>query len=197
MNDMNIGQETTKTIKSKERKTRIVGTQEMMNVTTGEIIDCNVVTVEERDFNFQKLWMGHILEAIDEIGNAKMKVLMYLINKREKANNMLAKTIKEIAKETGISEKTIIETLKILEQHKIIKRKTGVVILNPDVIFKGGPNKRLNVLLQYHNLDENQESETIISFQEEAEKRKNKKTTEEIIKRKAELLAELAELEES
>ena len=126
-----------------------------------------------------------------------MKVLLYLINKREKANNMLAKTIKEIAKETGISEKTIIETLKILEEHKIIKRKTGVVILNPDVIFKGGPNKRLNVLLQYHNLDENQENETIISFQEEAEKRKNKKTTEEIIKRKAELLAELAELEES
>lgn len=49
------------------RKTKIIGTQQYINRDTGEIIDCQVMEIEERDANFQKFWIGHILAAVDEI----------------------------------------------------------------------------------------------------------------------------------
>lgn len=187
-------QETIKRVRSVARRTRLVGTQDMINATTGEIVECNIVQMEEKDFNFQKLWLGHILEAIDEIGNAKMKVLMYLLNKRDKGNNAVIRTAEGIARDVGVSRQTVGETLKILEQHGIIKRVTGAVYLNPDVIFKGGKDKRLNVLLQYRELDEDDEQDE--PLQEQAHAIKQNKTPKYLKKRKARLLAELAELEE-
>ncbi len=188
-------QETIKRVRSVARRTRLVGTQDMINATTGEIVECNIVQMEEKDFNFQKLWLGHILEAIDEIGNAKMKVLMYLLNKRDKGNNAVIRTAEGIAHDVGVSRQTVGETLKILEQHGIIKRVTGAVYLNPDVIFKGGKDKRLNVLLQYRELDDDDEQDEPLQEQDHEMKQKN--TPEYLKKRKARLLAELAELEES
>lgn len=187
-------QQTIKRVRSVARRTRLVGTQDMINATTGEIVECNIVQMEEKDFNFQKLWLGHILEAIDEIGNAKMKVLMYLLNKRDKGNNAVIRTAEGIAHDVGVSRQTVGETLKILEQHGIIKRVTGAVYLNPDVIFKGGKDKRLNVLLQYRELDDDDEQDE--PLQEQAHEMKQKNTPEYLKKRKARLLAELAELEE-
>lgn len=191
--------QTTKITKSTEsvkrpQRTTVIGTKDYVDAETGVVETFNVITTSEKDFNFQKLWLGHILEAIQEIGNAKMQVLMYLINNREKANNMIVKTTQEIAELTGISKKTVIETLKILEQHKIIKRKTGVVVLNPDVIFKGSPQKRMSILLQYHSL--NDEDEKLTPAQMRELKCKEQKNQEQILKRKAELLKELEELQE-
>ncbi|WP_181280727.1 replication/maintenance protein RepL [Aphanothece hegewaldii] len=51
-----------------------------------------------------------------------------------------------------MSKATVVRTLQALEKHNIVKRKTGVVMLNPNVIFKGGYGKRMNVLMRYHSL---------------------------------------------
>ncbi len=141
--------------KTTSRKTKILGTQQYVNSTTGEVIDCQVMEVEERDANFQKFWLGHVLAAVDELSNAKMKILFYIFSNVDYSNNILPKTIAEIVEETGISNKTIIETLKILHQYDIIRRKTGIIFLNPNVLFKGGINKRQAVLIKYGELDRN------------------------------------------
>lgn len=139
---------------STTRKGRIAGVQEYTNNATGEVKEFNVLSVEDCDANFQKVWLSHILMAIDEIGNAKMQILTYLLKERYPGNNTLTKTVREIAKATGISTPTITRTLRSLEEHKIIKRKTGVIILNPDVIFKGQHKHRMNILIEYHHFGE-------------------------------------------
>jgi len=35
-----------------------------------------------------------------------------------------------------------VETLKILEKYDIIRRRTGAILLNPDIMFKGGVGKK-------------------------------------------------------
>lgn len=137
------------------RKTKIIGTQQYINSSTGEIVDCQVMEIEERDANFQKFWLGHVLAAVDELSNAKMKILFYIFNNVDYSNNMLLKTIAQIVEETGISNKTVIETLKILQQHDIIRRKIGIIFLNPDVLFKGGIGKRHAVLIKYSEWESN------------------------------------------
>ncbi|NJM90348.1 MAG: replication/maintenance protein [Hydrococcus sp. RU_2_2] len=151
------------------RKTKIIGTQQYINRDTGEIIDCQVMEIEERDANFQKFWIGHILAAVDELSNAKMKLVFYIIKNMDYSNNTLIKTIQEIINETGFSKMTVVETLKVLEKYDIIRRKTGVIFLNPNVLFKGGTNKRRAVLIKYNDL-KNQPELPFKDEQEENEK---------------------------
>ena len=57
---------------------RLVGQDVWINQRTGEIIEAQTLTKKVKgdvDVGFEKLWVGHILEAVDEVGNAKMKVL--------------------------------------------------------------------------------------------------------------------------
>lgn len=131
------------------KKTKIVGTQKYLNQDTGEIIECQVMEIEERDANFQKFWLSHIMSAIDELSNAKMKLVFYIFENINPATNILLKTIDEMAQETKISQRTIIDTLKILQKHDIISRKIGAIILNPNVLFKGDTNKRRAILTFY------------------------------------------------
>jgi DNA-binding transcriptional regulator YhcF (GntR family) len=141
------------------KKIRVIGTKQFINAETNEVEDFNVISQEEQDFNFDKFWITQIMFAIDEFGSQKMKLLLYLITNRERANNTVLKTVSEMAKETNINKNTIVTTLKILEKHKIIRRKTGVIFISPEVIFKGGHNKRMNVLIQYRAVSQNEQSE--------------------------------------
>lgn len=139
---------------------RVVGTQQYLNTTTGEIEEFQVVEIEERDANFQKIWVGHILSAIDEISNAKMKLLFFLIQEAVRLENIIPMTADEISQKSGVSKATVVRTLQALEKHNIVKRKTGIVMLNPNVIFKGGYGKRMNVLMRYHSLFEEEQTES-------------------------------------
>lgn len=134
------------------KKTKVIGRQELVNNTTGEIIECEVVEFEDRDANFEKIWLGHVLSAIEEIGTAKIKVLSWLIKNKSPADNCVIATQEKIADYCNVSRQTVNATLKALEHHEIIRKHNdvkGVYMLNPNVIFKGTHNKRINVLLKY------------------------------------------------
>jgi DNA-binding Lrp family transcriptional regulator len=164
-------------MKSTTKKTKVVGTTEYINTSTGEIEEMQIIRLEDKDFNFEKIWLAQILSAIDEISNQKMRLLTHLLKIRERSNNAVIRTIREITKETGISHATVANTLKVLEQHGIIKRKVGVIFISPDVIFKGGYNNRMRIMFEYQKIgkEERQPDENIIEFpngsDEEAERR--------------------------
>lgn len=140
---------------------KVVGTSEYINRETGELEEFQVISIEERDAHFQKLWLSHVLEAVDEMGNAKMRIMLHLIAKRHPATNMLVQTYAEIAKETDTSIRTVTSTIQNLIKHDIIRKKQGtkgVLFLNPDVVFKGTRNGRLKVLIEYQEW-KNEENE--------------------------------------
>lgn len=153
------------------KKTKVIGKQELLNRTTGEVIECDVVEFEDRDANFEKIWLGHVLSAIEEIGTAKIKVLSYLMKHKSPADNTVIATQESIAEKCGVSRQTVHATLRALEKHEIISKHKdvkGVYMLNPNVIFKGTRGKRMNILLTYreqyqHELfaNENEEQQKI------------------------------------
>lgn len=135
---------------------KILGHQEYVHRETGQIVNCEVVQYEDRDANFLKFWVIQVLTLIEEISDSKTKIIFYILdNINRNRSNVLTKTIAEIVKETGISKPTVIFTLKALERHDIIRRKTGVIFLNPNVIFRGGTNARRALLIEYLNLENN------------------------------------------
>ncbi len=140
---------------STTKKTKIIGIEQYINSATGNVEDFQVIRIEDADFNFDKFWVGQLLTAIDEFGSQKIKLLMYLIQNRERSNNAIIKTVRELEAATGISKDTISKTLKILETHGIVKRKTGVIFVSPSVVFRGSHSNRRRILIEYSKAESN------------------------------------------
>lgn len=104
---------------------------------------------EEQDINFDKIWLGSVMEALEQVGNKKIKVASYILNQRDKNTNYLIKTQREIAKECGVSLQTVSSTLKALEDANLIVGKSGIYQVNPERIAKGKHNKRMAILRIY------------------------------------------------
>ncbi|MEX6186177.1 replication/maintenance protein RepL [Providencia hangzhouensis] len=135
-----------------KKKSKIVGKKTFLDQSTGELVDMNVVQMEDADFNFEKIWLGHILQALDCMGSKKIKVVTWLLDNKNSENTIIA-TQRDISEQCNVSLPIVTETLKILQAGDVLKMKqNGVYMLNPNVIFKGDKNKRLNILFTYNSL---------------------------------------------
>lgn len=125
------------------------GIREFVDPETGEIIETNEIDMRGTDINFEKVWVAHILMALEEIGNKKMKVLEVLIRNRD-AENKIVLTQRKIAELSKSSLVTVSVTMRALLKAKfIIQIAPGVYQISPNVIFKGSHNRRMYVLLKY------------------------------------------------
>ncbi|MEJ7435345.1 replication/maintenance protein RepL, partial [Staphylococcus warneri] len=70
------------------------------------------------------------------------------------SNNTMIATTREIAKATETSLQTVTTTLKILEDGNIIKRKTGALMLNPELLMRGDDQKQKYLLLEFGNFEQ-------------------------------------------
>jgi len=146
-----------KTVKSKQTS---VGTAEYINKETGEVETFSVISEKDVDFNFQKIWLGHLLESLDVIGNKKIKVLNYLLRIKN-TDNIVIGTQRAIAKGAGVSLPVVNETIKALVRIDALKQQQqGVLMLNPDIMFKGGNGKRMNILLRYDKINQIEHDES-------------------------------------
>ena len=149
MKDKEVAKKAKRVVKTR-KKVKVVGTKEFIDADTGEVHTMNVVSIEERDCNFHKLWLQHVITSFDLIGNQKIRLALWIIDNLNR-DNMLLYTYEQIANMTGISYKTISSTMKVLiDSNFLTKRNAGCYVVNPNVIFKGGRTDRLNVLIQYN-----------------------------------------------
>ena len=82
------------------KKLKYVGRETYINARTGEIETFAVEGIEERDFNFTKVWFEHLLASYDLIGNQKTKVANYIISNLNRENQLIC-SYRKIAEETG------------------------------------------------------------------------------------------------
>lgn len=135
---------------------QVINKDRWVNQQTGEIIETQTLTKEvaDVDIGFDKLWIGHILEAIDEVGNAKVKVLFWLLKNKDQYN-MVRATVDTIAEKTGASRATVGRLMAALRKADVVRLEYGGRwLLNPGVIFKGGHGKRMNVLIRYKSMEQ-------------------------------------------
>lgn len=131
------------------RKTKVIGHQKLLT-ENGEIVECQVVSIEERDANFHKIWLGHIIQSLDLVGNQKIRLITFILQNIDSENRVVM-TQRKIAEKSGISVFTVNETIKVLQESNFLtKINSGAYQVNPNLIFKGGTGTRMNVLLQYN-----------------------------------------------
>ena len=139
---------------TKIKKQKIVGKQNYINQETGEIIETVVIEKNvEQDFNFHKVWIIDIMNIIGEMGNKKIKIIEYILDKMNK-DNIVYFTYSKLEKEVCVSRPVIVNTIKGLIEKNFMKRiQTGVYQVNPNLVVKGSTGKRINLLIQYKNID--------------------------------------------
>ena len=138
------------------KKVKVIGHEQWANPRTGELEDFQVVSIEDRDFNFHKVWLESIINSMDLLGNQKTRLAFWIISQLNKDNQLIMNQ-RQIAEKSGISLKTVSVTTKALMDSNFLRKiNSGAYCINPDVLFKGTRNGRLNVLLQYNSLEQKQ-----------------------------------------
>ena len=150
-----------KSAKSTSKKQVVVGKQDYVNPNTGEIETFNVINTYDTDFNFEKIWLSHILESLEVIGNQKIKVLNWLLANKNSENQIIA-TQRTIAEKSQVSYPVVNQTIKALLATNALKvTQTGVYMLNPEFMFKGHNSKRMNLLLRFNSITETTQQKEI------------------------------------
>jgi len=135
----------------RDKNTKI-GRKRYVDPDTGEERWFDVISQEASDFNFNKIWLALLMDSIDAVGNKKMQVLKWLMSNKDSKNQIIG-TQDRIAKEIGISKPTVNETIRALKHVDAIRQvQSGVLQLNPEMIFKGHKERRMSVILEYKEL---------------------------------------------
>lgn len=125
---------------------------QQIDPNTGEVIgDVKTVDVVIREVprtGFAITYLSSIINLIDSIGNKKMQVVKYILQRMD-SNNILLETVREIADGCKCSVQTVQDTLKLLEGAGVIARRTGAVMLSPKLVHKGNAKKERYLMAKF------------------------------------------------
>lgn len=120
---------------------------------TGEVKEVDEFETKVNRSGFMITYMSAIINLIDKLGTKKMQVMKYIFENMSKTENTLIITTDELAKKSKVSKPVVIETLKILEESNLIKRRTGAIILHPRLMHKGDELKERYLLTKFETFE--------------------------------------------
>lgn len=145
------------------KKQKFVGTKTLVDPDTGEAWASQINVIEDRDFNFHKVWLSHLVQSLDDISNQRLRLAFWIIEHLDKENKLVM-TQRAISEQSGMSLNTVIRTMKALQGGEVPflqKINSGAYRVNPDVIFKGSVGNRIAVCYEYaETTNRNQEQPT-------------------------------------
>lgn len=143
------------------KKQKFVGYKTLVDPETGEAYPMQMNILEERDFNFHKVWMQHLVNSLDAISNQKLRLAFWIIDNLDKENQLIM-TQRAIAEASGMSYQTVNRTLKALCEAPegspafLQKMNSGAYRVNPEVLFKGSHSNRMGICYEYREIQEQQ-----------------------------------------
>lgn len=135
------------------------GKETYVNEDTGEILEVDKLYRKQVQGNFVKAYIKGLIMMLDVVGGGKAKVVNYLLDNLRLSDNKLIATTRDIAKQTKTSPTTVTDTLKALENGNVIKRRTGVIMLNPEILIRGDDDKHRHLLIEFEDFDRTDEEE--------------------------------------
>lgn len=151
----------TKTFRSSTAGRQIVvGVDEYVNRRTGEVEEFDVIRVQQADWNFEKLWLFRLLDLLDLAGGAKIQVIAWMLENRDRENRVIA-TQAKIADGSGVSRRTVNRLLiEMVNEGFISCPQSGVYRLDPTLIWKGPHSQRMNILMCFEKEAQEDAKET-------------------------------------
>lgn len=154
--------------------------KKLIDLQTGEVFRSICIIPEERDGNFVKvfkLFTEKVIKDLRAIGKA-INTLMWFIDKIQdlppNTDPIVVALPEEIAKELGISKRTVKRHLRVLKERgyiEQIRRRHYVYRVNPRMIFKGVLRRYFNKgRLEHHAQGNDTASEAVSSSGDEEDR---------------------------
>ncbi|UIJ70204.1 replication/maintenance protein RepL (plasmid) [Bacillus cereus] len=129
------------------------GKRRLQDLDTGEIFEVDDIVKKTPRNGFMITYLTAIVQLIDSLGNKKMQVVKYILENMDKSTNTLIITTRELSEKSQVSIKTVVETLKTLEQAQIITRRTGAIMIHPSLIHRGKDTKEKYLLARFQDFN--------------------------------------------
>lgn len=139
-------------MKTTSKKQKFVRAKGYIDAETGELVPFQEVEIEDRDFNFHKVWLQHLVDSLDDISNQKLKLAFWIIDNLN-SENQLIKTQEKIAEESKMSIATVRRTMKALQESEppfLVRINSGAYQVNPDIVWKGSHKNRMGICFVYN-----------------------------------------------
>lgn len=140
-----------------ENTQTLIGTKrrELADVETGERIWVDQIT--KRVYGTKQFWKVYLMDFLMVLGiidSKQLDVFVYVCENTDPKKNLFIGTYKKIAADVGVTEPTISKIFRKLQDNGFVKRvQNGVWFVNPNILMKGGEQKR-QILLSYYENDE-------------------------------------------
>lgn len=131
-----------------------------VNQRTGEAVEADQVVKKVDRTGFEITYLMYFMELFDKLGGQKYKVVRYILENRSKAENTLIITTEELAKKSKVSRQTVSDALKIMENANLIKRRTGAIMVNAQLVHRGSVGKE-RYLMQKFEIFEKENKENV------------------------------------
>ena len=144
-----------KSKQTSKKTTKIIGVRRYTDHETGEVVDADVILSEqETDINFEKLFLQHFLSTVDMLGSQKMRFCFFLIDHKN-YQNVITMNYRQMAEKSGISLDTVNRTMKVLLKSDFLQRiNTGAYRINPNILCHGKSSKRRLLVIDYRATEE-------------------------------------------
>lgn len=130
------------------------GSSKWINTETGEVREVDEFEKPVgRNERFMITYLCEVIKFIDALGNRKMMVVKYILKNMQKSNNTLLITQEELAKKAGVSRKTVSETIKILVDAEILKKRNGAIMINPRLMNNKKPWGEAQMMIKFTEFD--------------------------------------------
>ena len=102
---------------------------------------------------FEIVYTAELFGLLQKLGNRKIQVLSYLLENKDNQNS-LNMTNTEIAKNIGVSRKTVVETMKVLEDADLLRRKGTVIMFSANFMVKGSRLREAYLMHKFEEMSE-------------------------------------------
>ena len=125
---------------------------------TGEPIIAEQDEVVKKVNGFEITYLTYLVDLFDKLGGKKYTVFKYILAHKS-AENTLIITTRELAEKTSTSTKTVVETLKLLEDSGLISRRTGAIMLLPKLAHRGSDRREAYLMQKFVEFDDGEQTE--------------------------------------
>ena len=137
-----------------KRQTLYAGQDVWINERTGEKIVANQIIKKTPRSGFMITYLSAMINLMDKLGNKKMQVVKYILEHMDKSTNTLIITTTELSIKSKVSRQVVSDTLKILEEANLIKRRTGAIMLHSNLVHRGNEEKEKYLLAKFEEFGE-------------------------------------------
>lgn len=160
----------------RKKQTRYTGKEIWVNQATGEVREVDTFEKPvERGTGFMITYLAEIINLIEILGNKKMLVVKYILKNMSKTENTLIITTRELATNCGVGLNTVVETLKLLENSKIIERRTGAIMVSPKLMNNWKASKEASMMIKYYEFTGEDEEPNLFTQTEKPRSNEKKK----------------------